>query len=171
MEKSSKINELRVSRIKELIEREGIKQVDLADAIDVEPQNLSRCLRSGKVSEKTCRKIQEHYPDYRIEWLLGYDSAPTWYEWADNIQFRNDKCADGMWAIFERSLNKKGLSLKFHHKAGVHLDSTQRLHGDCFYTVEDHEGTEVKRLTALQMVELEQKIQEYTDFVCEKYLE
>ena len=77
MEKSSKAEEKRVSRIKELMKREGIKQVDLADSLEMEPQNFSRILRSGKVTEKTCKKIVSLYPEYRLQWLLGYDDCMT----------------------------------------------------------------------------------------------
>ena len=77
MEKSSKAEEKRVPRIKELMKREGIKQVDLADDLGMEPQNFSRILRTGKVSEKTCKKIVNLYPEYQLEWLLGYSDSMT----------------------------------------------------------------------------------------------
>lgn len=71
MEKSSFSEDVRVSRIKTLLKREGLKQKDLADALDIEPQNLSRCLCSGKVSDKMCRKIGDLFPKYNVMWLLG----------------------------------------------------------------------------------------------------
>lgn len=170
MEKSSFSENLRVSRIRTLLDREGLKQKDLADALDIEPQNLSRCMVSGKISEKMCRKIVECFPEYRIEWLLGDDDSMTDIEWADNIQHMKDLVADSMWGIIEKSLNKEGKSLKFVHRSGQHVDSTERLRADCYYSVVDREGNELKRLTALEMVEFEQKIQEYCDFMTGKYL-
>ena len=77
IEKSSFSENVRVSRIKELLKDKGLKQKDLADVLDIEPQNLSRCLTSGKVSEKTCLKIIEAFPEYRLEWLLGYNDYKT----------------------------------------------------------------------------------------------
>ena len=89
MEKQSTIENKRVSAIKTLLEREGITQEQLAGKIRIsprkgsdptttmEPQNLSRCLTSGKVSEKLCYKIHDAFPKYRIEWLLGYSDAMT----------------------------------------------------------------------------------------------
>ena len=170
MEKSSFSENLRVSRIRTLLDREGLKQKDLADALDIEPQNLSRCMVSGKISEKMCRKIVECFPEYRIEWLLGDDDSMTDIEWADNIQNMKDLVADSMWGIIEKSLNKEGKSLKFVHRSGQHVDSTERLRADCYYSVVDREVNELKRLTALEMVEFEQKIQEYCDFMTGKYL-
>lgn len=170
MEKSSFSENLRVSRIRTLLDREGLKQKDLADALDIEPQNLSRCMVSGKISEKMCRKIVECFPEYRIEWLLGDDDSMTYIEWADNIQHMKDLVADSMWGIIEKSLNKEGKSLKFVHRSGQHVDSSERLRADCYYSIVDREGNELKRLTALEMVEFEQKIQEYCDFMTGKYL-
>lgn len=170
MEKSSFSENLRVSRIRTLLDREGLKQKDLADALDIEPQNLSRCMVSGKISEKMCRKIVECFPEYRIEWLLGDDDSMTDIEWADNIQNMKDLVADSMWGIIEKSLNKEGKSLKFVHRTGQHVDSSERLRADCYYSVVDREGNELKRLTALEMVQFEEKIQEYCDFMTGKYL-
>lgn len=170
MEKSSFSENLRVSRIRTLLDREGLKQKDLADALDIEPQNLSRCMVSGKISEKMCRKIVECFPEYRIEWLLGDDDSMTDIEWADNIQNMKDLVADSMWGIIEKSLNKEGKSLKFVHRTGQHVDSSERLRADCYYSIVDREGNELKRLTALEMVQFEEKIQEYCDFMTGKYL-
>lgn len=170
MEKSSFSENLRVSRIRTLLDREGLKQKDLADALDIEPQNLSRCMVSGKISEKMCRKIVECFPEYRIEWLLGDDDSMTYIEWADNIQHMKDLVADSMWGIIEKSLNKEGKSLKFVHRSGQHVDSSERLRADCYYSIVDREGNELKRLTALEMVQFEEKIQEYCDFMIGKYL-
>ena len=170
MGKSSFSENVRVERIKILLKREGIFQKDLAYDLEMEPQNFSRCMRSGKISEKTCRKIVKLFPEYRIEWLLGDDDFMTDIEWADNIQNMKDLVADSMWGISEKSLNKEGKSLKFVHRTGQHVDSSERLRADCYYSVVDREGNELKRLTALEMVQFEEKIQEYCDFMTGKYL-
>lgn len=67
----------RVSRVRAFLDRKGIKQKDLAEAIEMEPQNLSRCMVSGKISEKTCRKIADCFPGVRVEYLLGLDPYMT----------------------------------------------------------------------------------------------
>ena len=81
-----------------------------------------------------------------------------------------DLVADSMWWIIEKSLNKEGKSLKFVHRSGQHVDSSQRLRADCYYSIVDRDGNELKRLTALEMVQFEEKIQEYCDFMTGKYL-
>ena len=88
MEKSSISENKRVSAIKTLLDSEGLTQEELAgmiyvkskktkELVPMEPQNLSRCLTSGNVSEKMCRRIAELFPGYRIEYILGYDDYPT----------------------------------------------------------------------------------------------
>ncbi len=170
MNKSSFSQYTRSRHIKILLEHEGIDQQDLAYSIGMLPQNFSRCMVSGNISEKTCKKIAERYPGYRIEWLLGYDDYMTDYEWAEKIQDMKDRVADSMWAIIENSLRKQGKSLRFVHRTGQHVDSSERLRADCYYSITDRDGNELKRLTALEIVQFEQKIQEYCDFLAGKYL-
>lgn len=169
--KKTEINPIRAERVKKLIEREKISQTDFASKIFQTQQNVSRILNlKTALTEETARDIISAFPEYRIEWLLGYDNSMTDYEWADNIQNMKDLVADSMWGIIEKSLNKEGKSLKFVHRAGQHVDSSQRLRADCYYSIVDRDGNELKRLTALEMVQFEEKIQEYCDFMTGKYL-
>ena len=169
--KKTEINPIRAERVKTLIDREGISQKDLADRIFQTQQNVSRILNlKTALTEETAHDIISAFPEYRIEWLLGFDDAMTDIEWADNVQEMKDRVADSMWGIIEKSLNKEGKSLKFVHRSGQHVDSSERLRADCYYSVVDREGNELNRLTALEMVQFEQKIQEYCDFMTGKYL-
>ena len=169
--KKTEINPIRAERVKKLIEREGISQIDFANRIFQTQQNVSRIINlKTALTEETARDIVTAFPEYRIEWLLGYDDSMTDYEWADNIQNMKDLVADSMWGIIEKSLNKEGKSLKFVHRSGQHVDSSQRLRADCYYSIVDRDGNELKRLTALEMVQFEEKIQEYCDFMTGKYL-
>ena len=169
--KKTEINPIRAERVKQLIEREGISQIDFANRIFQTQQNVSRIINlKTALTEETTRDIVTAFPEYRIEWLLGYDDSMTDYEWADNIQNMKDLVADSMWGIIEKSLNKEGKSLKFVHRTGQHVDSSERLRADCYYSIVDREGNELKRLTALEMVQFEEKIQEYCDFMTGKYL-
>ena len=171
MEKSSIVTNKRVQAVKKLMQIEHLKQIDLADALDMEPQNFSRIMTTGKVSEKTCQKIHALYPEYRLEWLLGYSDAMTENDVISNYFLLKDKVADGMWAIIEKSLLSQGKSLRFNHRQNQHVNATERLHADCYYTIVDSKTEEeLKRLTPLEMVEFEQKIQEYTDFLTQKFL-
>lgn len=169
--KKTEINPIRAERVKTIITRSGLKQAVFAKRIFQTQQNVSRILNlKTALTEETARDIVTAFPEYRIEWLLGYDDSMTDYEWADNVQNMKDLVADSMWGIIEKSLNKEGKSLKFVHRSGQHVDSSQRLRADCYYSVVDRDGNELKRLTALEMVQFEEKIQEYCDFMTGKYL-
>lgn len=174
--KKTEINPKRADNVKKLIENEKkirgkFTQTEFAEAIHQTQQNVSRILNlQTALTEETARDIVTAFPGYRIEWLLGYDDAMTDIEWADNVQNMKDLVADSMWGIIEKSLNKDGKSLKFVHRSGQHVDSSKRLRADCYYSIVDREGNELKRLTALEMVQFEEKIQEYCDFLTAKYL-
>ncbi len=85
MEKSSNPESKRVTRIKIILEREHITQKDLADRLvdphdpkkSMEPQNLSRMMKTGKITEKTCQRIVAAFPEYRLNWLMGFDDYMT----------------------------------------------------------------------------------------------
>lgn len=186
-QKKSTDNFLRVDRIEELMRAEGYEprrktkkktkkgeekiegvknQGDFAVEIGMEPQNFSRCLTSGKVSEKICKKIVAAFPEWRIEYLMGYDDSPT----LDAKRETSDYCC---WGIFENSLNKKELSLRFNHNQPMKLH--QRHYSDyqdrCYHSVVDKDGNEVTRLSAREMIDLEQKLLEYADFLTHKYIQ
>lgn len=92
MDKSSSIENKRVSAIKTVLEREGLKQKDLAEMIGIEPQNLSRCMVSGKISDKMCLKIARCFPGYLKDWFLGYEDAMTTAEKFSNaLQTTNEE--------------------------------------------------------------------------------
>lgn len=169
--KKTEINPKRAKNVKELIKLEGITQKELADRIGHTPQNVSNIVKMKiALTEETARDIIRAFPKYRLEWLMGYDEHKTNEEWIDGICHMRDLVADSMWGIIENSLQKQGKSLKFVHRSGEHVDSSQRLRADCYYNVVDREGNVLKKLSAREMVEFEQKIQEYCDFLTGKYL-
>lgn len=189
----TEINPIRAERLKILIDRLGIKQNALAKMIFQSQQNISRIIQLKQpLTEETAKDIINavnriidekqakqagitpeeygHHCTFRLQWLLGYDDSMTQEDWIDNIQRLKDRAADGMWAIIEKSLQKQGKSLRFVHRANEHVDSSKRLKADCYYSIVDQDGNEVKRLTAVEMVRFEMQIQEYCDFITERHL-
>ena len=74
----TEINPKRAENIKKLIEGEKITQTELADRIHMTQQNISRIVQMKQpLTEETARLIIEAFPEYRIEWLLGYDDFMT----------------------------------------------------------------------------------------------
>ena len=70
-------SDLRAERIKELMRREKLSQAKLGKRLYKEQQNISRILKSAKISEETIDCIVDAFPSYRKQWLLGYDDIPT----------------------------------------------------------------------------------------------
>lgn len=70
-------SEIRFDRITELLKRENLTRKAFAQSLDREPGNVSRILNSQKISEDFIDQIISTFPDYRKEWLLGYDRFPT----------------------------------------------------------------------------------------------
>ena len=63
---------IREDRVKTIMRREGLDQKNLAYSIGMEPSNFSRSVRSySGLSDKTCRKIANKFPQYYIGWILG----------------------------------------------------------------------------------------------------
>lgn len=72
--KKTEMNPIRTERVKTLLNHAGITQKDLADRIFMTQQNISRIVQKKQpLTEETARLIIQSFPEYRIEWLLGYD--------------------------------------------------------------------------------------------------
>lgn len=74
--KKKEINPIRAERLKKLIEREGIRQIELARLINRTQQNISKVINlKAALTEDNAQFIISAFPEYRIEWLLGYDDV------------------------------------------------------------------------------------------------
>jgi hypothetical protein len=104
-------SDIRVERINKFIERENLSQVKLAEAIGTQQQNISRMLKTKKVSEYIIRNIVIAFPDYREAWFLGYDDYPTYSELNEarrhtvaaftKAQHEGDLLFMGLWSFAE----------------------------------------------------------------------
>lgn len=170
MKKSSFPENKRVTRIKKIMELENIDQQDLAAAIDMFPQNFSRFMVSGNVSEKTCRKINEVYPQYPLEWILGYVDYITPEAQYHDYQLRADIVSKGIMGMIDKTLKPQGKTILFRHRQIDEPHANTRMQYDCYYVIVDADGNELKRLTAEEMIRFEMQIQEYCDFMTERHL-
>lgn len=168
----TEINPIRAERIKTLIQREHITQQQLADRIYQSQQNLSRIMTlKSALTEETARAIVTAFPEYRLEWLLGYDDNMTLDDWIESGRDMRDVIADGLWGMIERSLSRHGKSLRFVHRQGEHVRADQRARADCYYTIVDQQtGNVLKTLTAVELIQFEKQLQEYCDFITERHL-
>ena len=70
----SEINPIPAERFKELIKREDIKKIELVEKINLSQQSISRILQKKQtLTDDTARAIIKQFPEYRLQWLLGYD--------------------------------------------------------------------------------------------------
>lgn len=74
----------RGERLKILIDREkklrngDFNQTKFAKSIHMSQQNVSRIVQKHQnLYEETAQEIVKQYPEYRIEWLMGYDDYMT----------------------------------------------------------------------------------------------
>lgn len=93
--KKTEIDPVRAERLKKIIDREGISQIDFAKRISQTQQNVSRIINlKSALTEETARTIVSVFPEYRIEWLLGYDNSMTVYDQlSDAIQTAEEESA------------------------------------------------------------------------------
>lgn len=68
---------IRRERVSDLMRRENINQSELAARLGIPQQSVNRFMKSGKISEQRIKDIIEVFPDYRSEWLLGFDVPAT----------------------------------------------------------------------------------------------
>lgn len=72
--RNTEINPIRAERLKTLIEREGITRKEFANRISQAHETVSRILNQKQpLTEGTAQDIIKAFPEYRIEWLLGYE--------------------------------------------------------------------------------------------------
>ena len=76
--KRTGINPIRADRVKIILERENVTQAKLAELIFQTQQNISRIMQKKQpLTEETAKAIVAAFPEYRIEWLMGYDDIMT----------------------------------------------------------------------------------------------
>lgn len=72
------IKGLRCKRLKEIIEREGVKQNQLSEETGISQQSISAMVQGkANVTETTAEIIVKRFPEYSIEWLLGFPTIKT----------------------------------------------------------------------------------------------
>lgn len=66
-------------RLKSLLARSGITQKQLAEKLSYTPQHISQIVQGNRRMpfELAQRIIQEVFPEYRVEWLMGRDDIKT----------------------------------------------------------------------------------------------
>ena len=76
--KKGEINPICGERLKTIIKDEKISQKVFAKHICCSPEHLSAIINGKKrLTEETAREVVKIFPEYRLEWLLGFDECKT----------------------------------------------------------------------------------------------
>lgn len=71
-------NSIRAERVKEVYRREGLTQTKFAEVVKIPQQAVSEMIRGKRtVTEESARRIHDCFPQYRLQWLMGYDEYMT----------------------------------------------------------------------------------------------
>lgn len=85
--KRVELHPIRGERLKFILEREKVKQVDLQEKIGISQQNVSEIIH-GKINltDYNAKLIINLFPEsrYRFQWLMGYDDIMTEYDENNN---------------------------------------------------------------------------------------
>ena len=69
----AEINAKRCERLKQIIREQGIKQTKLSEETGISQQAISAMVRGkANVTETTAEIMAEKFPQYSVEWLLGF---------------------------------------------------------------------------------------------------
>lgn len=101
------INPKRCERLKELI-HENTTQQKLSVLTGISQQAISAMVNErANVTETTAREVLKHYPEYRFEWLMGYDDFKTTSEQISSITGSRHERA----ALIERLMELHGYKI------------------------------------------------------------
>lgn len=69
----AEINVKRCERLKQVIKEQGIKQTKLSEETGISQQAISAMVQGkANVTETTAQIMAEKFPQYNVEWLLGF---------------------------------------------------------------------------------------------------
>ena len=72
------INPICGKRLKQVCQEQGITQKQLSKKIHLSEQGISAIVQgNARLTGDMANRVIEVFPQYRVEWLLGYDDMPT----------------------------------------------------------------------------------------------
>ena len=105
--KATEINPIRAERVKTIIDREDINQQKLAELIFQTQQNISRIIQKRQpLTEETAQAIIRAFPEYRIQWLLGYDDIMLKEEYKQAFIDRMDAANNAVMTLIDASVRE-----------------------------------------------------------------
>lgn len=168
----AEVSPIRGKRMKEIIDREGITQAQLAEVLGVGEVHLSN-VANGKrrLTDKRAEKIIALYPGYRLSWLLGYDDYMT-EEDALRTPLKQAVQRDTIWKIaVECTLQNMGYTVQLNGADGLNTaDEALENLGDVSYAAVDRNGKVCAECGAETYYALLREIGDFAEFLIERRL-
>lgn len=72
------IDKKRGERLRTIARRKGVTQTELSEQLGCSPVHLSKIVTGSRnLTEDMAQKVVNLFPEYRLQWLLGYDDYAT----------------------------------------------------------------------------------------------
>lgn len=188
--KSVKINSESGKRLWKWLHEVDMTQGELADRIGYTQQYLSSVMTGKKaLTPELAQTISDHAPKHvrtvgedgngvpfwegeekvRPEWLLCKDDNMTLTDQIIDHADKKELLHNSQWHILDQSLRKQGKKLILKHTspdtptgaAAIRLSKNDQ----CWYEIQTEDGRTLKKLTVIEFIKLQQKLQEYSDFL------
>lgn len=171
-----KINPLWGERLKTLCKEQEITQAQLAKEIFLSQQTISKIVKGhSSLTEETARRINEKYPQYPFEWLMGYSDYRTALELLVQTASQTQKEAELLMVGLRAFAKLSGYTIAFTSPASfdsqgkVHIEQYLKMIKDG-YTISNKEKSAT--ISPIDMNRLQNEICDFVEFklkrICEK---
>jgi len=163
-----------------ILDEQGINQLQLSKLIHISQQTISKIM-NGKASltEDNARLIIKHFPQYRLEWLMGYDQHKTLTELYISIVSEAQHEGDTLMLGFQAFAHLNGFEIESDFPAHLEISKNE----DATLEIDDVAFEKLIRpkykitrdgkaafISAEEMNVLQNEICEYVEFKLERVL-
>lgn len=176
-------------RLKMWLNEIDMTQGELAEKINYTQQHISTIITGNKkltvdfakrvsgIAVKHTRSVGEEngipfwegIEKVRPEWLLCLDNCKTDNDRIIDYADKKELLHNSQWHILDNSLRNRGMKIIMRHfTEETPTAITSLSYGKeqkCWYEIQSDDGEIVKRLTVIEFVQLQQKLQDYSDFL------
>ena len=139
-------------RVKQIIAREGLTNRAFAGLVHLSEKTVSGMVNlRQKVTEVTAKEIVKAFPEYQVEWILGYTEYMTKQEAANAYLIRLSDDAAALDTAIINLLKLNGWTM-------------QAMSDKDGYVLENREENKVFELDMLEMIALRNDLQGYTKY-------
>lgn len=159
----AKINPAAGSHLRTILKEQGYSQTAFGKLIGTGQQNISMMINGhNRITEETADAIREHFPQYRKEWILGFDEAKTERDLFSQTILKQIKEAQELSAGFISMAAAGGYTIEHHikHKGDPFGEAFDQRAGG--YTINKDDQNAI--LTRQEAIALEHEVREFVQF-------